>query len=620
MKVPQDHRARADVASAAGWILFVLAVLVLLGLAFDLRGLQSFIPGEAGIKTNSAVAMLLSSVALLRRNHRILPFLSMAVFLIGALTLSEYFWDRNFGIDDFLLRDTNYIFYPGRMSQYTSVGYVLLGSSLLPMNSRHHVWRQFSRVLGILTGALGALAIVSHGYDTHIPNLIRPHSNVSVPTALGFLIGAIGVLYATPSEGIARLLHADNAGGAMLRRLLPVAIPLTLLLGYAVRDAQIHYRWESGFSLAVVGLGVGACLIAGIMLTAVDLERQDLSRRESESRFLLAAKAAPVMIWMSGIDELRTYFSDRWLEFTGRSLEAEMGKTWAEGVHPEDLRRCLDTFAQCFDRREQCRMEYRVQRYDGEYRWVLDHGVPRFDQDGTFVGYIGIAVDVTERKLAEEALSGMSRKLIEAHDQERARIGRELHDDIVQRLALLAVQLDGIRQYISDSAPECGIRIVDLRNQTTQITNDVQLLSRELHTNKLEYLGIVRATKNLCREFGERQKVEVDFQSHDIPDAMPTDLFLPLFRVLQEALRNAMKHSGVKRFEVKLWGSAEEIQLTVSDLGVGFDTEAAMKGSGLGLTSMQERLRLVGGELSINSRPEHGTTIHARVRLDSGVS
>ena len=247
MKARQARRATANVATVAGWVLFVLAALVLLGWVFGLRGLQTFVPESAGIKANSAVAMLLASVALLRRNHRDLPFLSMAVFLIGALTLSEYSWGLNFGIDELLFRDTNYFFYPGRMSQYTSIGYMLLGSSLLPMNSRHRVLRQLSRGLGILTGALGALAIVSHAYDTHVENLISPHSNVSVPTALGFLIGAIGVQYANPSEGIVRLLHANNAGGAMLRRLLPAGILLTLLLGYAVRDAQIHYRWESGF-------------------------------------------------------------------------------------------------------------------------------------------------------------------------------------------------------------------------------------------------------------------------------------------------------------------------------------------------------------------------------------
>jgi signal transduction histidine kinase len=111
--------------------------------------------------------------------------------------------------------------------------------------------------------------------------------------------------------------------------------------------------------------------------------------------------------------------------------------------------------------------------------------------------------------------------------------------------------------------------------------------------------------------------VEIDFQSHDLPTALPTEGSLSLFRVLQEALRNATKHSGVKRFEVRLGGSTGEIQLTISDLGTGFDTETAMKGTGLGLTSMRERLRLVGGELSIISQPKGGTTIHARVPLNS---
>ncbi len=243
-------------------------------------------------------------------------------------------------------------------------------------------------------------------------------------------------------------------------------------------------------------------------------------------------------------------------------------------------------------------------------RWEIR---PWLNLDGLPGGILIFSEDITHRKHAEEALLGVSRKLIEAHEQERTRIGRDLHDDFVQRLALLAVELDRAWKDVPDSAVELGRRIGDLRNQTTEITNDVQLLSHELHSSKLEFLGIVGAIKIFCREFGEHQRLEIDFQSHDLPAALPTDLSLSLFRVLQEALRNATKHSGVKSFEVRLWGTSDAIHLTIGDLGAGFDVEAVKKSTGLGLTSMQERVRLVGGELSVNSQPRLGTTIHARV-------
>jgi PAS domain S-box-containing protein len=254
---------------------------------------------------------------------------------------------------------------------------------------------------------------------------------------------------------------------------------------------------------------------------------------------------------------------------------------------------------------------------EGGTTWLRWEIRPWQNLDGLPGGILVFSEDITHRKHAEEALLGMSRKLIEAHEQERTRVGRDLHDDFVQRLALLSIELGAVQQDVPDAVSELRTRIGALRDQTVQITNDVQLLSHELHSSKLEYLGIVGATKNFCKEFSERQKVEIDFQSRDLPTALPTELSLSLFRVLQEALRNAMKHSGVKRFEVRLWGSTGEIHLTVSDLGVGFHSGAAMKGTGLGLTSMQERLRLVGGELSINSQPRFGTTIHARVPFTS---
>jgi signal transduction histidine kinase len=138
-------------------------------------------------------------------------------------------------------------------------------------------------------------------------------------------------------------------------------------------------------------------------------------------------------------------------------------------------------------------------------------------------------------------------------------------------------------------------------------------LSHGLHSSRLQYLGLAAALKGFCQEFSQQQKVEVDCKTHDLPTPLSPDISLCFFRVLQEALHNAAKHSGVQRFEVRLWGTPDEICLTISDSGVGFDVEATRASRGLGLISMQERLKLLNGTLAIESQLQRGTTIHASV-------
>ena len=157
----------------------------------------------------------------------------------------------------------------------------------------------------------------------------------------------------------------------------------------------------------------------------------------------------------------------------------------------------------------------------------------------------------------------------------------------------------------------------ELWKRTYEMTTDVQYLSHELHSSKLEYLGMAVAMRSFCKEFSEQQNVEVDFKIHDLPSPLSPEISLCLFRVLQEALHNSAKHSGVRRFEVRSWGTPEEIHLTVSDSGSGFDSKAARESQGLGLVSMEERLKLLNGTLSIESQPNRGTTIHARVPISS---
>jgi PAS domain S-box-containing protein len=521
----------------------------------------------------------------------------------------------------------------------------------------------------------------------------------------------------------------------------PLSVGGGSLIGVLAFDTMEAHDWSEPLQRRLQ-------ILAHVFAQALERKCVEQKVRESESRFRLLADTVPVLIWQSGTDKLCNYFNKSWLDFTGRSIEEELGNGWAEGVHPDDLQKCIETYAQSFDRREKFRMEYRLRRHDGEYRWILDIGVPRFDQDRSFVGYIGIGVDVTDRKLTEEALRdsddklrllldstaeaiygidlehrctfcnpaclralgygradevlgknmhnlihhnradgtsfpveecrihrlatgegvhaedevfwrangtsfpveywgypqrkgqevvgavvafiditqrklaeaalvNVSRKLIEAQEQERARISRELHDDIGQRLALLAVQMQQLHENPL-VLPEVRSRTGEVHKQISDIATDIQSLSHELHSAKLQYLGIAAALKGFCREFGENQKVEIDFQSHDLPSPLLPDISLCFFRVLQEALHNSAKHSGVRHIEVRLWGASDEIHLTVADSGAGFDREAAKGSRGLGLISMEERLRILKGTLSIESQPQRGTRVHARVPLSSG--
>jgi len=356
----------------------------------------------------------------------------------------------------------------------------------------------------------------------------------------------------------------------------------------------------------------GSDLVEFVDLT--DRRRAEVQLRESEERFRLVANTAPVMIWMSGMDRKCSYVNKTWLDFTGRPLEAELGDDWTGGLHPDDSDRCLRTYTEAFDQRESFEMQYRFRRHDGEYRWVLDKGVPRFNPDGTFAGYIGSCIDITERKHAEEAMSTIGRRLIEAHEEERTWIGRELHDDINQRLALLGVELDRWGQHIP-SGDEFIAQVRHAQERIMQISRDVQGLSHRLHSSRLEYLGLVTAASSFCKELSRQSKVEVHFSHAGIPRSMPKEVSLCLFRVLQEALQNAVKHSGVRSFTVDLHGTEDAIELTVSDTGSGFEEQEAFTRDGLGLISMRERLQLVHGELSVKSRTGAGTTIHARVPL-----
>jgi PAS domain S-box-containing protein len=281
-------------------------------------------------------------------------------------------------------------------------------------------------------------------------------------------------------------------------------------------------------------------------------------------------------------------------------------------IHPHDRERVIELSREMMRTGQPAEGEWRVVWPDGSVHWIAGRGQVLMDESGKPSRMLGVNLDITERKQAEASLSGMTRKLVEAQEQERARIARELHDDINQRLALLAVECEQLQ----NDPTNVQTRAQDLRNELAQISDDVQALSHELHSSKLDYLGVVAGIRSWCKEFSERQKLDVDFKSN-VSGALPSQLGIGLFRVLQEALHNAVKHSGVRRVEVQLSKVANEVHLIIADRGVGFDVEAALQSAGLGLISMLERIRLLNGTVVIESKPLNGTRIEVRVPLES---
>ena len=227
---------------------------------------------------------------------------------------------------------------------------------------------------------------------------------------------------------------------------------------------------------------------------------------------------------------------------------------------------------------------------------------------------------ITERKQAGDAVANLSGRLIAAQEEERSRIAREIHDDYQQRLALLANDLDMLSREVGDLSGDANRRIHQLWNQISELGSDMHSLSHQLHSSTLENLGLTAGIRAFCHEFEEHQGLHITLTSSELPRTVPPDLALCLFRVAQEALRNVVRHSGANHADVKLEWDGRKLRLVVSDSGKGFDPKSRSTNAGIGIRSMEERLRLLGGQLQLHSQPSHGTRIEASVLLPNQIA
>jgi PAS domain S-box-containing protein len=388
---------------------------------------------------------------------------------------------------------------------------------------------------------------------------------------------------------------------------------------FRVLRADGSLRWVAARGTFYYATNGAPERMLGIAVDITDRKRTEDTLRESEERLLLAAQAGR----MSAYEwDVRTDLVVRSPEFVNTlGLPAPIQLTHQQlldNIHPDDRPKCIAAIGKLTPEHPVSHCTYRLLLPRGTTTWLENNARAYFDEQGRMLRMIGMVADVTDRKLAEEALSSLSRRLIEAQERERIRIARELHDDINQRMALLAVNLHVLSEKPPASAAELRRSITKESEMVSELVRDVEALSHRLHSSKLEYLGLTVAGASFCQELSEHQKVKIDFHSEGIPKRLPQEIALCLFRVMQEALQNGIKHSGAHHFDVRMSSERNLIRLSVCDRGTGFDLDEAMKGRGVGLSSMQERVKLIGGEFMIESRPQHGTTVEVRAPLDLG--
>jgi PAS domain S-box-containing protein len=377
-----------------------------------------------------------------------------------------------------------------------------------------------------------------------------------------------------------------------------------------------------------LGFFLVAIAIPLLLLAAIVEERRHAEEHlaESQQRYWLATSAGRVSVWDWDIETGRIYVDPVLKDALGYA-EDEISNTieaWVAHVPPEDQARVLAT-AQALRAGATPRfeVEHRMLHRDGSVRWFHARGAVSARPDGQIVRMSGTAIDVTERKRAEEALRHSHRlsrqlagRLISAQEQERQHIARELHDGLGQNVARLAISIGIARQGLAgrgDVADAALAELDGLHRQTMELADAVRDLSRGLHSAALEHSGLVAGLKSFVTEFNRLEGMDVALTTAGDVGAIPQDVALALYRIAQESIRNIARHSGVRRGEVILTGDDGAIELQVTDAGRGFDVSRSRRGPGLGLVSIEERVRLLHGEVRVTSQPGDGADLWVRI-------
>jgi PAS domain S-box-containing protein len=336
----------------------------------------------------------------------------------------------------------------------------------------------------------------------------------------------------------------------------------------------------------------------------------------SEQRLRMAQAAAGIATWDWDLRTNQTVCSNGYGPLYGlpKSGMAPCSREWIEMVHPDDREKVRQELLDALAGVRQYDTEFRVVWPDGTVRWLVGKGQIYRDAAGNPVRFLGVNMDLTERKTAADQLRALSASLISVQEEERRRISRELHDDLVQRLGFISIDLARTADTVH-GLPVLQDKLRALQQRAVETAELTRHIAHELHPSILDDLGIEVALRSYCEEFARREEIAVDFIGRYLPPSIKREIGSCLYAVAQESLLNVSKHARARRVEVLLEGATDRVCLTVSDDGIGFSFNRTAAQPGLGIVNMRERVRWVRGNLSIVSQPGHGTRLNVEVPL-----
>lgn len=635
----------------------VLSGLALIPWQLDLPLLRSIQTGPAAMSPLTAVTFMLIGSALWLETgsldgHQGLRWLARAVASLGLLV----------GLVTIVGSSANVI------AVDTGLCFVLLSAALLLLDweSRPRLWP--AQFIVLIPAAISLTSLLGHAYGAEGQDSSARYVPMSLPTAATCLVLSVGTLWARPGRGLTAAVIADDPGGALARRLLPIAVLTPAVIGWLrlVAEHRGLLSMEIGLAIMVV---VSILLFTGLVVTTCrSLNHADLIRKAGERRLATQyattailtraptlSEAFPQILevisksldwslaihWSVDADHHVLQCAETWtaLSRTGQALADQSRRmTFARGVglpgriwSSEQSAWIVDVARDSnFPRASSAAMDGLhgafgfplvgpggflgvMEFFSPEIREPDDALLQMFDAVGRQIGQF-IERELAQAELERARQAAEAGRLLQAQENESRRIARELHDDLGQGLALLTVKMDLLRQSPPEEAGELEARMQELLAQIRQLSSSVHDLSHQLHPSKLEQLGLVAAIGGLCRELTHNHGLKIEFTHDEIP-ALSPDTAVCLYRIAQEGLRNAIKHSGARQAEVVLRRAADVISLWIVDHGRGFAPRQAQGKSGLGLVSMRERVRYLGGEIAIDSQPSSGTRLHVRVPL-----